>query len=106
MSIISRIFNTYKESLKKSLEYYENAYVSNAQNALQFYEKFLNQLLIDYGSIYSNFHMVNQIISKIEEYFQKREIPFVAIDGTCSRDPFSDFMVFFAAAYGVKDLYI
>lgn len=102
MSVISGIFNTYKESLKKSLERYENAYVSNAQNALKFYEKFLNQLLIDYGSIYSNSHMVNQIISKIEEYFQKREIPFVAIDGTCSRDPFSDFMVFFAAAYGVK----
>src|SRR5690606_9897234 len=27
---------------------------------------------------------------------------FVAIDGTCSADPFKDFMVFFAAAYGVR----
>jgi len=102
MSIISGIFNCYQESLKKSLERYENAYISNAQNALQFYDNFLNQLVIDYGKMYSNPHMLNQLISKIEEYFQKREIPFVAIDGTCSRDPFSDFMVFFAAAYGVK----
>jgi len=102
MSIISRIFNSYKESLKGSLERYEDAYMTNAQNALQFYENFLNQLFIDYGSIYSNPHMLSQLISKVEEYFQKREIPFVAIDGTCSRDPFSDFMVFFAAAYGVK----
>ena len=46
--------------------------------------------------------MLNQIITRIEEYFQRRDIYFVAIDGTCSRDPFNDFMVFFAAAYGVK----
>ncbi len=102
MSIISRIFNCYKESLQRSLERYENSYMSNAQNAFQFYEDFLNQLFIDYGSMFSNPHILNQLISKIEDYFQKREIPFVAIDGTCSRDPFSDFMVFFAAAYGVK----
>ncbi|WP_292517944.1 DNA double-strand break repair nuclease NurA [Methanoculleus sp.] len=36
------------------------------------------------------------------EYFQKSELNFVAIDGTCSADPFKDFMVFFAAAYGVR----
>ena len=102
MSIISRVFNSYKESLKNSLKRYENAYISNARNAYQFYENFLNRLFINYGSMYSNPHILNQLISKIEEYFQKREIPFVAIDGTCSRDPFSDFMVFFAAAYGVK----
>lgn len=102
VSIISRIFRSYRDSLRHSQERYEKAYLNNAKGALQFYHDFLNQLFIQYGKEFSNSHTLSQIIAKIEEYFQKREIHFVAIDGTCSQDPFNDFMVFFAAAYGVK----
>jgi len=102
MSIISSIFGSYRESLQHSLKRYEKAYLSNASHANQFYEDFLYQLFINYGNMFSNPHALGQIITKVEDYFQKREIPFIAIDGTCSRDPFNDFMVFFAAAYGVK----
>jgi hypothetical protein len=102
MSVISRIFNSYKEALHHSQERYESAYSSNAQAALQFYDDFLNQLFIRYGQTFSNSYLLNQIIAQAERYFQRRDINFVAIDGTCSRDPFNDFMVFFAAAYGVK----
>jgi hypothetical protein len=102
MSIISRIFHSYRDSLHHSQERYENAYLNNARGALQFYHDFLHQLFIHYGRMFSNPHILNQIITRIEQYFQRRDIYFVAIDGTCSRDPFNDFMVFFAAAYGVK----
>ncbi len=102
MSTISRIFNSYKESLRSSQARYEKAYLNNAKGALQFHQDFLHRLFIHYGKMFSNPHTLNQIISKVEEYFQNRNIYFVAIDGTCSRDPFNDFMVFFAAAYGVK----
>lgn len=102
MSIISRIFNNYKNALQHSQERYENAYLNNARMAFQFYEDFLHQLFVHYGRMFENPHIVNQIIAKVEEYFQRRDIYFIAIDGTCSRDPFNDFMVFFAAAYGVK----
>jgi len=102
MSIISRIFNSYKDALQHSQERYENAYLNNARMAFQFYEDFLHQLFVHYGRVFENPHIVNQIIVKAEEYFQRRDIYFIAIDGTCSRDPFNDFMVFFAAAYGVK----
>ena len=102
MSIISRIFRSYRDSLDKSQQRYEKAYLDNASAALKFYQDFLNQLFIHYGRMFSNPHILNQIITKIEEYFPRRDIYFVAIDGTCSRDPFNDFMVFFAAAYGVK----
>ncbi len=102
MSIISRIFNSYKDALQHSQERYENAYLNNARIAFQFYEDFLHQLFVHYGRVFENPHIVNQIIAKAEEYFQRRDIYFIAIDGTCSRDPFNDFMVFFAAAYGVK----
>jgi hypothetical protein len=102
MSIISRIFDSYKDALQHSQGRYENAYLNNARAALQFYQDFLHQLFIHYGRMFSNPHSLNQIITKLEGYFQERRIHFVAIDGTCSRDPFSDFMVFFAGAYGVK----
>jgi len=102
MSVISRIFNSYKNSLQRSQERYENAYSHNASAAFQFYQDFLNQLFIFYGRLFSNPPLLNQIMTKIEDYFQRRDINFVAIDGTCSKDPFNDFMVFFAAAYGVK----
>lgn len=102
MSIISRIFSSYRDSLFQSRQRYENAYLHNSRGARQFYQDFLHQLFIHYGEIFSNAHLLNQIITRIEQYFQRRDIYFVAIDGTCSRDPFNDFMVFFAAAYGVK----
>lgn len=102
MSIISKIFRSYKDSLQCSMQRYENIYLSNASNALQFYNDFLNQLFIIYGNIFSNSPTLNQIITKMEEYFQKREIYFVAIDGVCSQDSFNEFMIFFAASYGVK----
>jgi hypothetical protein len=102
MSIISKIFNRYEESLEDSMQRYHGAYLSSAQHALEFYNEFLSELFIEYGAIYSPPHTLNRVIAKTEEHFQKREIPFVAVDGTCSTDPFSDFMVFFAAAYGVR----
>ena len=102
MSIISRIFSSYKDSPFQSQQRYENAYLHNSRGARQFYQDFLHQLFIHYGEIFSSAHLLNQIITRIEQYFQRRDIYFVAIDGTCSRDPFNDFMVFFAAAYGVK----
>ncbi|HOW14043.1 hypothetical protein [Methanosarcina sp.] len=71
-------------------------------NGLKFYEEFLNGLIINYYEIFSKPHSMGLIDNKIHEYFQKEEIQFVAIDGTCSADPFKDFMVFFAAAYGVR----
>jgi hypothetical protein len=102
VSKLSEIFKSYNESLIHSLDRYDKAYLENAQNAKQFYDDFLKDLFIDYGKIFSNHHQVDSVITRIEEYFQRRDIPFVAIDGTCSKDPFDDFMVFFAAAYGVK----
>ncbi len=102
MSRISRIFHSYKENLYNSQQRYENTYINNAKSAIQFYEDFLKELFIQYGKVFSNPYTLNQITTMAERYFQRRDIHFVAIDGTCSHDPFNDFMVFFAAAYGVK----
>jgi len=102
MSIFSKIFNCYKESLDSSIDRYQESYNLTSQNGLKFYEDFLNELFIDYGEIFSKPHTMSRISEKLQDYFQKDEIQFIAIDGTCSADPFNDFMVFFAAAYGVR----
>ena len=70
MSIISRIFHSYRESLHRSQERYENAYLNNARRALQFYQAFLNQLFIRYEKMFSNPHILNQIITKAELLIQ------------------------------------
>ncbi|MEM2124205.1 MAG: hypothetical protein QXL43_02580 [Methanolinea sp.] len=64
--------------------------------------QFLKDLICDYGIQFSQPYRVGQVNEKLRQFFQKDEVNFVAIDGTCSADPFSDFMVFFAAAYGVR----
>lgn len=102
LSTISKIFGSYKDSLDFSLNRYEDAYTSNAENALSFYQSFLNRLLFNYGDLFKTHYGRSRMKSKIGEYFQRDTIPFIAIDGTCSKDPFNDFMVFFAAAYGVR----
>lgn len=102
MSILSKIFNCYKESLDSSIDRYQESYRLTSENGLKFYNDFLNELFIDYGEIFEKQHTMNRIAEKIQAYFEKDEIQFVAIDGTCSADPFNDFMVFFAAAYGVR----
>jgi hypothetical protein len=102
MSILSKIFNCYKESLDSSINRYQDSYNLTSENGLKFYNDFLNELFIDYGEVFSKPHTMSRISEKIADYFQKDDIQFVAIDGTCSADPFNDFMVFFAAAYGVR----
>lgn len=102
MSKISEIFDSYKESLDQSLTRYETAYKTTAENALGFYQSFLKDHLVDHCSKYANEAAMSRILERTQNYFQRSEIPFIAIDGTCSKYPFSDFMVFFAAAYGIK----
>jgi len=102
MSKISEIFDNYKDSLDVSLGRYENAYKLTAENSLKFYEDFLKDLIIDHSLKYANSAALIRILERSRDYFQRGDIPFIAIDGTCSKYPFSDFMVFFAAAYGIK----
>jgi len=102
MSRISHIFSCYEESLKHSIDRYEKAYAAVSKNSVAFYEDFLKTLVKDYSKVYCNPAGLSRMVSKTTDHFERKEIPFVAIDGTCSNDPFSDFMVFFAAAYGVQ----
>lgn len=102
MSTISEIFGSYRDSLKDSQERYRNLYTDRIQNAHEFYQGFFNKLIKQYRPLFMNPSSLHQIKQNIYNYFQSDRIDFVAIDGTCSKDQFSDFITFFGGAYGAK----
>jgi len=62
VSIISKIFQSYKKALFESQKRYEDAYSKNAKEALQFYNDFLKDLFINYGDMFSKPHLFFAII--------------------------------------------
>ncbi len=102
MSSISDIFKSYKTALTGSRSTYNELYADRAENGKVFYDKFFRRLTIDFSSVFSNTTSRSFITRQIERAFGTTEIDFVAVDGTCQKDPFNDFVVFFGGAYGAK----
>jgi hypothetical protein len=100
-SAISSIFGSYQTSLRFSQSRYRDLYSERAMNALEFYEAFLNQLIVEFKE-FKDDNLRRRVRRDIAEFFDRDEIQFVAIDGTCDKDPFSDFMVFSSIAYGIR----
>jgi len=102
MSTLSRIFGNYRRALDDSRRRYEDLYTERARNAQAFYRDFFNKLIKQYKPLYCNSGALHQIKRQILQFFETDQIDFVAIDGTCSKDPFRDFITFFGGAYGAK----
>lgn len=100
-SIISAIFGGYRQALELSQKRYSELYTERAANAIAFYDDFLNNLIVRFDN-FQEPSLRRKIQREIESFFGRDEIQFVAIDGTCKKDPFNDFMVFSSVAYGVR----
>lgn len=100
-SIISAVFGSYRRALDLSQERYSQLYTERAANALAFYEDFLKDLIVEFDG-FQKASLRRQIRREVESFFDRDDIQFVAIDGTCKKDPFTDFMVFSSIAYGVR----
>ncbi|NVM57181.1 MAG: hypothetical protein HWN51_03565 [Desulfobacterales bacterium] len=100
-SIISAIFSSYRRALGLSQERYTQLYTERAANVIAFYEDFLKDLIIGFNG-FREASLRRKIRREVEAFFDRDEIQFVAIDGTCKKDPFTDFMVFSSIAYGVR----
>ena len=101
-SQISRTLTGYKNSLTASRAKYETLYVSRGENALEFYRKCASNLVRAYGASFQNPSVRRRLHRQIQRFIGSDIVDFVAIDGTCSKDPFNDFIVFSACAYGAK----
>lgn len=102
MSVLSGIFHAFRDALTLSRERYENLYTSRTENTREFYNQFLHQLICPWDQFFNNPNQRRIIKNQIERFFQTTEIDFVAIDGTCRKNPANDFILFFAGAYGAK----
>jgi len=102
MSIISNIFDRYRQALNHSQNRYEDIYRQNAAHAEQFYNDFLHSLVVHFAEKRTDLAWRESIALYLDQFFTRRDVDFVAVDGTCSKDAFQDFLVFFGGAYGVK----
>jgi hypothetical protein len=102
MSSISHIYNSYSEALDFSRGRFDDLYTSRARNAGDFYHAFFKDLICPFKEHFSDQASLRTIHRQIERFFGTRQIDFVAIDGTCAKDAFQDFIVFSACAYGAK----
>ncbi len=100
-SIISAIFGGYRLALDLSQKRYTDLYTERAANAIAFYNDFLKNLIVKFDN-FQEASIRRKIHGEVESFFGRDEIQFVAIDGTCKKDPFTDFMVFSSVAYGVR----
>ncbi len=102
MSTISDIFQSYRNALTQSRDKYTELYADRVENGRQFYQSFFNRLIIPFRPTFSNSASRSFITRQVERFFGTTQIDFVAIDGTCQKDAFADFIVFFGGAYGAK----
>lgn len=102
MSTISEIFKSYESALSGSRDQYTNLYAQRAENGRLFYEAFFKDLIFPFADLFNDGNSRSFIGRQIERFFGTTDIDFVAIDGTCQKDPFNDFIVFFGGAYGAK----
>ena len=101
-SEISRTLRAYQQALEASRGRYELLYTSRGQNAQEFHERFAKQLICPYACKFSDVGVRRRLHRQIQRHFGTDTIDFVAIDGSCNKDAFSDFIVFSACAYGAK----
>ena len=102
MSIISEIFKRYRQSLDRSQERYEGLYREYGKNAVQFYDDFLHSLMDSYAGNFGDQNWRDNLRLRMEHFFTRGQVDFAAIDGSCFKDQFQDFIVFYGGAYGVK----
>jgi len=85
-SVISSIFGSYEMQLTSSQGRYCNCLSERAQNAVEFYDNFLKQLIVQL--IVSRMTICARSSGReVSDFFDRDEIQFAAIDGTCKKTP-------------------
>lgn len=101
-SEISRTLKAYQQALDSSRSRYEGLYTSRGQNALEFYRAYAHHLVRRYATIFRDPAVRRRLHRQLRRTVGTENIDFVAVDGSCNKDVFNDFIVFSACAYGAK----
>ena len=102
MGKLSDIYSSYKKSLDLAQDDYEASVREKSGNAHKFYEDFFKNLTVKFGDRFKDPVFQSSVIEEIERFFGKRDLNFVAVDGSCYKHSSSDFISFYGGAYGAK----
>ncbi|MCS7272600.1 MAG: hypothetical protein NZ550_00435 [Fimbriimonadales bacterium] len=105
MSMLSKIFAGYHRALDESQRQLRALRDERVENACSFYNDFFHKLIVQYEPFFQDPTQRRQIKELAEQVFDVTrldKIDFVAIDGTCSKHTFREFVVFFGGAYGAR----
>lgn len=101
-SEISRTLTAYRTALDQSRNRYESLYHERGSNALDFYQRFGHRLVRGFSTVFGSAPECRRLHRQAERLFGTAMLDFVAIDGSCNKDLFTDFVTFSACAYGAK----
>ncbi len=102
MGRISEIYSSYKRSLDQAQDEYEETVRLGSSNAREFYNDFFRDLTVNMGGRLADREFVNMVADETEGFFGKRELNFVAVDGSCHKHSSGEFISFYGGAYGAK----
>jgi hypothetical protein len=97
-----RLFSLYHAALSASQTEYENLYRDRIASTEEFYRAFFHRLVCDFGSRFREERFRARLQDRMERGTGTNTLQFIAIDGTCRREVFSDLITFFGGAYGAR----
>ena len=102
MSKVSEISRQYHTALSASHAQYEAMYRDRVGASEGFYRDFFARLVCDFAERFRNERVRARLQERLEKACGTNTLQFVAIDGTCRREVFSDLITFFGGAYGAR----
>ena len=102
MSKVSEISKAYRDALDVGREQY-NQLVEDRRAATEaFYSQFLSTQIVNFRNRFSSQRGREQLQERIARVLGTRRLQFIAIDGTCRKEQYSDMLIFYGGAYGAR----
>lgn len=102
MSKVSEISRQYHAALSASQDQYARMYQERAEASAKFHRDFFSNLVCGFADRFRSDRFRERLQERIERETGSRALQFIAIDGTCRREIFSDLVTFFGGAYGAR----
>ena len=102
MSKASEISAAYRDALNLGRDQYSELVAERLTAAEDFYNNFLSTQIVHYRNRFLSQRGRDRLQEEIERVLGTRRLQFIAIDGTCRREQFSDMLTFFGGAYGAR----
>ena len=102
MSKASEISTAYRDALNVGRDQYNELVSERISAAEDFYTQFLSTQITQFKDRFNSQRARDRLQEEIERALGTRRLQFIAIDGTCRKEQFSDMLTFFGGAYGAR----